>query len=351
MAGELRLPADFMRSKERESRTVNYQRIYDQLIVDRRINPPLADRYIEVHHIVPRCMGGGNEHANLIRLTAEDHFFAHLLLARIHGGRLWAAVHLMDGSRLTGTNYLKRVDGLSARARYARLSKLARSRQSGDNSPSSDKTSYAWENLDGREFYGPRWKFKDTFLLDGRGIDNVLTGYAKTVLGWFVPCLLSSDDLVRLRSGITGTRTDRAIYHFRHNELGDFFGERWQFARHAKVSRSMAQRLTSGGCYTASGWYIPALNAHGVHGKYYTTGDRNGAAVKTAYEFKHVSGVEFAGTRMALVEKYGLNRQAVHNMAKGASATSGGWYMVKDGEPMHAANDNIHGQSCMELVG
>lgn len=40
-----------------------------------------GDEYHERHHIVPKCMGGGNEKENLIDLFAREHFEAHRLLA------------------------------------------------------------------------------------------------------------------------------------------------------------------------------------------------------------------------------------------------------------------------------
>ena len=40
-----------------------------------------GDEYCERHHIVPKCLGGGNEEENLIDLFAREHFEAHRLLA------------------------------------------------------------------------------------------------------------------------------------------------------------------------------------------------------------------------------------------------------------------------------
>lgn len=40
-----------------------------------------GEEYHERHHIVPRCMGGGDEDENLIDLFAREHFIAHKLLA------------------------------------------------------------------------------------------------------------------------------------------------------------------------------------------------------------------------------------------------------------------------------
>ena len=39
-----------------------------------------GDKYHERHHIVPRCMGGGDDEENLIDLFAREHFMAHKLL-------------------------------------------------------------------------------------------------------------------------------------------------------------------------------------------------------------------------------------------------------------------------------
>lgn len=330
---------------------MNYQRIYNELIADRRANPPADSEYVEVHHILPRCMGGGDEPENLIPLRPEDHFFAHLLLAKIHGGRLWAAVHLMAGARLNGSGRVKAVQSRTARKRYSRLIKLARAQQRGANHPTSDKTVYDWENIDGRKYRGARYEFRSAIGVDNRGIDNVLTGYAKTVQGWYIPDLLSEGDLQRFRAGRKRKPRDTTVYNFKHADGREFEGDRQQFADYAGISRQMAERLLMGGCHTASGWYLPALNPNGIDGKHYYSGDRAGTAIKTVYHFRRKSGEEFIGTRMALVERYGLNRQAVHNMAVGVAASSGGWFMLKDdGTPVHAANDNIAAQGSLPLT-
>lgn len=57
----------------------------------------------EVHHILPRCLGGGNDDSNLIYLTPREHFIAHKLLALENplNDKLVYAFHLMstDGRR------------------------------------------------------------------------------------------------------------------------------------------------------------------------------------------------------------------------------------------------------------
>lgn len=52
-----------------------------QNILDIRGRFGCGDEYHERHHIIPKCMGGGNEEDNLIDLYAREHFIAHRLLA------------------------------------------------------------------------------------------------------------------------------------------------------------------------------------------------------------------------------------------------------------------------------
>ena len=73
---------------------MDYARIYGEFIADRRSKPP-PTCYSERHHIVPRSLGGDDNPENLIRLTAEDHIFAHLLLAKAYGGALWFPLTIM----------------------------------------------------------------------------------------------------------------------------------------------------------------------------------------------------------------------------------------------------------------
>ncbi len=46
----------------------------------------MFDGYGEWHHIIPKSLGGSNAKANLVRLTAREHFIAHMLLARMTEG-------------------------------------------------------------------------------------------------------------------------------------------------------------------------------------------------------------------------------------------------------------------------
>lgn len=61
---------------------MNYQKIYDDICKrgQERILPD--EIYTEKHHIVPKCLGGGNEESNITVLTAREHFIVHYILAK-----------------------------------------------------------------------------------------------------------------------------------------------------------------------------------------------------------------------------------------------------------------------------
>jgi hypothetical protein len=63
---------------------MNYQKIYDNLILSRGKEPLRKDEYYEQHHIIPKCLGGSDDKQNLIFLTYREHFIAHLLLTKIY---------------------------------------------------------------------------------------------------------------------------------------------------------------------------------------------------------------------------------------------------------------------------
>lgn len=74
---------------------MDYQRHYDNLII--RARSRVLDGYVERHHVRPLCLSGTNEIGNLVALTPEEHYTAHLLLAKIHRNdeRLLYAANMM----------------------------------------------------------------------------------------------------------------------------------------------------------------------------------------------------------------------------------------------------------------
>jgi hypothetical protein len=74
---------------------MNYSNVYHRLILNAKERNDLSG-YKERHHILPRSLGGLDTPENLVDLTAREHFIAHLLLAKIHGGKMIHAVYMMS---------------------------------------------------------------------------------------------------------------------------------------------------------------------------------------------------------------------------------------------------------------
>ena len=85
---------------------MNYTNIYDSLIKKAQ-NRELSG-YKEVHHIIPKCMGGSDEKSNLVALTAREHFVAHKLLTKMYpdNPKLYHAFGCMSmGRKLSSIHY------------------------------------------------------------------------------------------------------------------------------------------------------------------------------------------------------------------------------------------------------
>jgi len=61
---------------------MNYNKIYFSLI--EKAKNRVLEGYVEKHHIIPKCLGGSDSIDNLVVLTPEEHFLAHLLLLKIY---------------------------------------------------------------------------------------------------------------------------------------------------------------------------------------------------------------------------------------------------------------------------
>ena len=64
--------------------SMNYDKIYKQIIEFRKENPLDKDQYGQNHHIIPKSLGGSGDKENLVRLSAREHFICHMLLAEMY---------------------------------------------------------------------------------------------------------------------------------------------------------------------------------------------------------------------------------------------------------------------------
>ena len=79
---------------------MNYQSIYESLILKAKIRTDNIDIITENHHIIPRCMNGTNDAGNIVVLSLREHFVAHKLLYKIYKTKsLWDAFFMMATTR------------------------------------------------------------------------------------------------------------------------------------------------------------------------------------------------------------------------------------------------------------
>tara|TARA_R110000822_G_scaffold55754_3_gene141396 strand:- start:765 stop:1466 length:702 start_codon:yes stop_codon:yes gene_type:complete len=77
---------------------MNHALTYSKLIANAKIRV-CVNGYVERHHILPKALGGSDDSSNIVALTAREHFIAHFLLAKMHGGSMWHAVTMMSKDR------------------------------------------------------------------------------------------------------------------------------------------------------------------------------------------------------------------------------------------------------------
>jgi hypothetical protein len=96
---------------------MDYHGIYKRLV--ERARTRSLDGYHEIHHIIPRCMGGSDEPENLVTLTPEEHYLAHQLLIKMYPGNrslIKAAIMMIPrrpGNKLYGWLRRKFSDAMS----------------------------------------------------------------------------------------------------------------------------------------------------------------------------------------------------------------------------------------------
>ena len=127
---------------------MNYQRIYASIVLraqcednERKWNKKNLGAYYEVHHIIPKSLGGTNQQINLAMLTAREHFICHWLLIKMYPDgseaqrkmlfALWR-MRSSSGSQ-RGNRYINARAYESLRIKYATaIGKLVSAKQRGE---------------------------------------------------------------------------------------------------------------------------------------------------------------------------------------------------------------------------
>lgn len=229
---------------------MDYERIYREFIADRK-GKPKPEGYTERHHILPRSLGGGDEPENLIDLTAEDHFFAHLLLAKIYGHGMWVAVCRMRWGRVGGERPWVKGRPMYAFARKRHAEETSRRCKGQEGARGSDNGHYnpeqvVWTNLDtGETVTASRWEMWDMFGGTRATWTSVASGYRKSFRGW-----TAKPEAVRIRGNKGKSFT------FVNRDGRSFRGRQGEFARFAGISLASASRVVRHSDVTKCGWRL-----------------------------------------------------------------------------------------------
>jgi hypothetical protein len=119
---------------------MNYLKIHNNIISKAQLRglgvKKRAD--FEIHHIVPRCLGGLDTSGNLVALTYKEHYLIHVLLIKLHpnhkglsfavlqmGGMRWKKSRWYEGARRRHSAYLKVKNTGQGNPMYGRLGPLS----------------------------------------------------------------------------------------------------------------------------------------------------------------------------------------------------------------------------------
>lgn len=118
-----------------------YTKIYFELIENSK-NRNL-DCYFENHHIIPKSLGGNNKKENIVKLTAREHYIAHLLLTKMciekkHKQKMCAAFLYMSTVRNDHTK--ERYNSKLYEYHRKGISKILSDQMSGEGNPMYGKS-------------------------------------------------------------------------------------------------------------------------------------------------------------------------------------------------------------------
>jgi hypothetical protein len=158
---------------------MNYFLAYQRLIAKAKARV-CPEGYVERHHVLPKALGGSDDSSNLVALTAKEHFVAHVLLAKIHGGIMWQAVIVMKGGKNRYCN--SRLFEIARRHAFFEREKLIKQKRLNDpafdaymNKVRSDATKHRVEGYQA----AAGEKFKERFIADSEFASKISKNRAK----------------------------------------------------------------------------------------------------------------------------------------------------------------------------
>jgi hypothetical protein len=313
---------------------MDYIRIYEAFIKDRRAKEPTLTGYTERHHVLPRSLGGGDEPGNLVALTPEDHFFAHLLLAKIHGGTQWRAIHAMAHLLSKGTKAGRSRLHLRFDFGHVRrgLAEHYREMASGPDAPMADQKMYELRHSDGRCFLGRRFYLAKRTGVSAKSLSQLIIGSKKSCFGWYSPVNnprgLSKSELIKLKVRSKDRQTlhhyDGRVWTGTLQEFKAMTGSQlsWQSARHKAIKGWYAEK--SDALEHRDRISVKAKSIAATRGD--ISGTRNPRADQEIYSFyNHLTGERRQCTRCEICVAADIRSGDMTAVLSGRQQSAKGW--------------------------
>jgi len=240
---------------------------YQALKLDKEVN---FDLTLERHHILPKALGGGDEGGNIVILPAQQHFKAHELLSKIHGGPMWYAFWWMCNtmrskgvdinaeeyqiarkeftSMLIGNQYAKGYKHTpETRAKISLANKGSNNHNFGKFGANNSVFGYK---------HTPENKAKISIANKGlkRSPDTIAKIVKARTGKKHKP---ESIEVMRKNNAGTGNpRYDHVIYTFKHKDGRTFTGTRYDFKREFNLNQGNLCNVVNGKNKTIKGWYL-----------------------------------------------------------------------------------------------
>lgn len=168
---------------------MDYRKVYEDFIESRKSLLHPEGEYLERHHIVPKSLGGSDAPENLILLTPGDHYFAHLCLAKIHGGPQWGAVWCMV--KMTVSRRRKRAAQVYGNRRLVSVARREFARAQSERLAGVQyrdrQKKHTIHNEDGRTLTGPVSELVDLTGVSFASMSKLVNGkQAYTRSGWYL---------------------------------------------------------------------------------------------------------------------------------------------------------------------
>lgn len=187
-----------------------YWKWYWSIVENAKNRPIINGSYFEVHHIIPRSLGGDDSEDNKVALTAKEHFVCHHLLTKITYGddrvKMWNAFFIMHMNPTTRSSRY-----FTARTFQIAKIKMAQSKKAlvGEKNhfygrkhteTTKEKMSASWNrglrqhkrdvytfvHEDGTEFTGMRCELCEKYNINHKYVHKIVSGYQKSTKGWRV---------------------------------------------------------------------------------------------------------------------------------------------------------------------